>query len=142
MNSNPYESPRWELGQPPQIQALRPELEGPRLIAGLLSLGGYFWSLFCLPIFLIGLQHLSLPILGPGYLVTVGYLYRYFGRPAYSFRQVIWGGSALVQGAWLIWAALGMSHQAFLNPFDIVALTWWSFALVASVAALCFESPD
>jgi hypothetical protein len=48
-----------------------------------------------------------------------------------------------VQGAWLgCWLFTGVTQQAFLEPFDIVALAWWSLDLVASVAALCCEAPD
>lgn len=76
-----------------------------------------------------------LAILGPGYLVTLGYGLRMVTFPWWFVRQGIWSISIVVQGAWLLiwWIS---TNQA--EGLDLPSL-WWLFATVASLIALLTE---
>lgn len=95
-----------------------------------------------------GSRYHAIPILGPGYAVTLGYIVRVFMPAHLSGDAVvgakrIWRFSALVQGAWLgFWLC-----AVLFNPFDrtiwsllgLVVTLWWSFAFAASVYAVYAE---
>src|SRR5260221_8734344 len=107
-----------------------------RLLAVILSIGGVGWGLFCLP-FLFWNPSYALTILGPGYFVTFGYILRACSSMSSGARIVMWFLSALVQGAWLIWALKGVAQVAWFGgtAFEGFTLAWWTFACLASVWA-------
>lgn len=117
---------------------------GPRLLAGLLALGGLFWGLLLSPWqFQSWASPVFWAVFGPGYLITLGYIIRAVCTPPMIFRRLIWIGSLLVQGAWLLWliwcvieeVAAGNSARNEAN----LATAWWVFATAASVAGLFTE---
>jgi len=124
------------------IMSLRPII--PRLLAGLLAIGGTYWG-----VLLGGLiphaEHPLRPLLvfGPGYLVTLAYYVRVFTPPPLLGRQWIWWLSILVQGGWLAWHLTGTLNQGgplvrLTEPPLVVG--WWILATAASVVALVMES--
>jgi hypothetical protein len=117
-------------------------LTAPRIIAGLLAIGGIYWGVLLLPL-IPHAENQLLPLLvfGPGYVVTLGYLIRVVTSPPLRGRQVIWGFSILVQGGWLVCYVVatlgGGAISRLAEPNLIVA--WWLFATVGSVVALMLE---
>ena len=118
-----------------------------RFLAGVLAAGGILWGL--LSVGAIGINGFSL-IFIPGYIITLGYIIRCVYTPRLLWRRMLWGASALVQGAWLIfyfgtlvYGALryavgsrssdsGSSDSIIgdvVNPFTF----WWIFALAISI---------
>jgi len=122
---------------------LRNAMSTQRSFAVVLSFGGVCWGIFCLP-FLFWNPSYSLPVFGPGYVVTVGYLVRAFSTLSLVSRIGIWLLSALVQGAWLIWALCGIFRGAWFRgyAFEVVTLGWWIFAFAVSVYAICTERDE
>jgi len=112
----------------------------PRLLVLILSIGGVAWGLLCLP-FLFWNPSYAIVIFGPGYVVTVGYLVRICWRLPMGARLGIWWLSAHVQGAWLIWALMGIAEGGWFRggTFEWITLLWWLFATVASVLAALTE---
>lgn len=119
----------------------------PGMIATILMIGGVGWGLFLAlllaesftslekdgaRLFLVSL------VLGPGYLVTIGYGYRTYGFPSLIARQCFWLTSFLVQGAWLLAIGLPAIHDVGLN----IASLWWIFATATSVVALLSEPKE
>src|ERR1700677_1270816 len=83
-----------------------------RILAGLLAAGGIFWGLLCLENIDYSLHSL---IFIPGYIITVGYIVRCFYTPRLFWLRVIWGSSAIVQGAWLVWIIAELTHEGLRN---------------------------
>ncbi len=108
-------------------------------MAGVLAVGATLWAVFC-ALFIIAGSARALLIFGPGYVITVGYYWRAFGRPSPSWCRAIWGLSLLVQGAWLGWVVFAM----FSGPlggglFGLIIIVWWFAATVVSLIALLLE---
>jgi hypothetical protein len=126
--------------------------EALRILAALLAAGGIWWGYFLHDPFMDHVRHadsfndlLGLLIFAPGYLITAGYLIRCLSKPSLAWRRVIWGASALIQGAWLIfllWATA--ARQGFFGNLDLVGELifggWWAFAFTSSVYGLAVES--
>jgi hypothetical protein len=119
-----------------------------RTLAGLLAVGGTIWGMFCLPLLWEWDEPLKPLILGPGYLVTVGYFIRCLSNPSLAWCRVIWGASGFVQGAWLI--SFFLPREAgFLQAWRffghgngigfLILGGWWTFAFIASVYGLTTE---
>jgi hypothetical protein len=104
-----------------------------RVLAIVFSVVGVGWGLFCLP--LVFSSFYGLILFGPGYIVTAGYVARACLELSWGVRVGIWWLSALVQGAWLIWALCGISQGAWFRgfAFEWVTLVWWACAFVASM---------
>jgi hypothetical protein len=123
-----------------------------RTLATLLLIGGSFWTFFCLVFFVVGPASRTIPVFGPGLLVTVGYLVRAtMQNPSETFIRLqfvrgIWALSALVQGTWLAvfgWTLLAEPNDHTLtSPFGITMFAWWSFATGVSVYAFICEPAD
>lgn len=107
-----------------------------RITAACFAVGGLLWSLFCLVFVVFGDFTRSILLFGPGYLVTMGYVYRALWTPSNLARRVIWGLSALVQGAWLYWFITNVIEYGLRGTkFDFVALTWWTVTFAMSIYA-------
>lgn len=113
-----------------------------RRLARVLALGGFLWSLFCLPLMLVGVPVRTVLIFGPGYFVTVGYFARAImpnppSAAAYLWARSIWWTSAVVQGTWLGWwlsaVIENLRGPTVITPFGIVVTVWWTFATLASI---------
>jgi hypothetical protein len=111
-----------------------------------LAIGGLCWGALLAPFVFDGRNDvLPFLVFGPGYVVTSGYLIRAFSTPPLGIRQGIWVLSLLVQGVWLVVESLQV-----LNSFrslshlvsDLLSLSWWFVATVASVVALATEKKD
>ena len=111
----------------------------PRVMAGVLAAVATLWCIFCALIIFFG-NWKALALLGPGYLVTLGYYWRAIGHPSLRWRRIIWGVSGLVQGAWLL-GIIGAAHFGSLGGWSSSALfiTWWSISFGASLAAFVLE---
>jgi hypothetical protein len=112
-----------------------------RVLAGVLAFGGVLWGLFCLLLILPYDSITALLYFGPGYVVTAGYIVRLCSTPPLGWRRAIWGLSALVQGAWLLWYLTELLRGASgpRKPFEWIALAWWSFAFSTSVLGFVAE---
>jgi hypothetical protein len=124
----------------------RPTLWVARLLAILLALGGCYWGLLLSPmVFRRDVSPLALAIFGPGYFVTLGYIIRSVSTPPKGFRLLIWLSSLLVQGAWLlglIWDVIEKMAAGGSVGVANIAMAWWVFATVASMAGLIFDMAD
>ena len=115
----------------------------PRVIASLLALGACFWGILLSPVIAqTSEKPMVLLTLGPGYVVTLGYLILVFIPPALPARLLIWGLSVLVQGAWLVWIGVGLVQRLaqggnWNEPPLLVG--WWLFATVGSIVGLLLE---
>lgn len=97
--------------------------------------------MFCLIFFLYGKLLRPLLLFSPGYIVTIGYIIRACYLPSLELRRVIWGASALVQGAWFSWFAVGdFSHGMHGFAFEWISLLWWAFAFLASIYGLVADA--
>ena len=117
----------------------------PRLLAVLLALGGCFWGLLLSPwIFRPGVSPAAISGFGPGYLVTLGYIVRSVSTPPLIARRLIWAGSIMVQGSWLVWIVWAIFEQVLaghtLNE-PVLFVAWWLFATATSVVGLLAEGP-
>ena len=118
----------------------------PRLLAGLLAIGGSFWGLILSPwLFRPEASPLAWAVFGPGYLITIGYIIRTISMPPLGVRYLIWVSSLLVQGAWLLWliwaVIVQLADDHSVNEPSMMA-AWWFFATVASAVALSTEGGD
>jgi hypothetical protein len=106
-----------------------------RAVAAVLATAGIGWGSFCVIFLLRGDLLRSLLLFGPGYVVTIGYLWRAIVNPDPAWRRVIWGASALVQGGWIIWSLIGsIQHGRILTfPFANLSNAWWACSFVASL---------
>jgi hypothetical protein len=111
-----------------------------RGLAALLAIGGSCWGLFCLQVLQPDNLLMFGLIFGPGYLVTAGYLVLCLRVQPPGWRRAIWGASALVQGAWLVFfigrefsqgGLLGIG-ALFASPIGAS----WTFSFAASIYAL------
>jgi len=115
----------------------------PRVIASLLALGACFWGILLSPVIAqTSEKPMVLLTLGPGYVVTLGYLILVFIPPALPARLLIWGLSVLVQGAWLVWIGVGLVQRLaqggnWNEPPLLVG--WWLFATAGSIVGLLLE---
>jgi hypothetical protein len=111
-----------------------------RLLSGLLSIGGCLWGLFCLYFIILGNTAYTLLLFGPGYVITFGYIVRAVGSPSVTFKRLIWGTSAILQGSWLAWGTYLLIHDGLRSiVFDFVTTGWWGFAFFASAYGLAFD---
>lgn len=112
-----------------------------RKLAVVLAVIGALWGLLCLPFLILGDTLRALLVFGPGYAVTIGYVFRACATPPRWCRLGIWTLSALVQGTWLF-VMLGLfllegglvkngPFRAYV--FEFAILSWWKFAFLASV---------
>ena len=112
-----------------------------RALAALLALGGIGWGVL-LALHFPQSDKLAFALMfGPGYVVTLGYCWRALAPPDTPWRWIIWGGSALVQGAWLflpIADAFKHGPSALVNP----ATAWWACAFAISIYALFTDTAD
>ncbi len=110
-----------------------------RAIAICLAIFGVFWSLFCI-LFLLLNPLKWLLMLGPGYLVIVGYIWRAATTPKTEKRRLIWGFSAIVQGAWLWWFITTSVIYGFnfgsSSSLEIVTLLWWVITFAVSILGI------
>jgi hypothetical protein len=116
-----------------------------RGLAALLAVGGCFWGFFLLPRVMLNADAtIMLLLLGPGYLVTAGYLVLCLRVPSPGWQRAIWGASALVQGAWLVFFIdAEFSRRGLLGNLwfgagfaDPIFGAWWTFSFAASIYAL------
>jgi hypothetical protein len=127
-----YRTPQPAPPEPEQVKVLR-------LMACILAAGATGWGILC-ALFVLQGDWRAQVILGPGYLVTVGYYWRTFGHPSPRWCRAIWGLSLLVQGAWLGWIVFAMfSVPLGAGLFGCFVIVWWAFAAAASLAALFME---
>jgi hypothetical protein len=119
-----------------------------RFFAGLLAAGGMFWGLLCIGTF-FDLNWGTLAFI-PGYIITVGYILRCFCAPRLLWRQTIWGTSAVVQSAWLVFFISGFPYTHFQSSSEsgdsitkiaalTIVLTWWIFAIAISIYGFRFD---
>ena len=122
---------------------MKMRLNIPRVIASLLALGACFWGILLSPVIAQTIEKpMVLLTLGPGYVVTLGYLILVFVPPALPARLLIWGLSVLVQGAWLVWYGIDLvRHLAQGGSWNEppLFLGWWLFATVGSIVGLLLE---
>jgi len=115
----------------------------PRILAGVLALGGSCWGVLLSPwLFQRDASPLAWVVFGPGYIVTIGYIIRTFSTPPLGVCRAIWVASILVQGAWFFVSIWGISERvAAGNTVNepILILAWWLFATGASVVGLLTE---
>ncbi|MFM8931358.1 MAG: hypothetical protein ACKOS8_05710 [Gemmataceae bacterium] len=137
-----FHGPSWRKG--PGDIPLKMQLNIPRVIASLLALGACFWGIILSPVIAEAIEKpMVLLTLGPGYVVTLGYLILVFVPPPLPARLLIWGLSVLVQGAWLVVVGLPsiwekLAHGAPLNgPLWLGG--WWLFATIGSIVGLLLE---
>jgi len=113
-----------------------------RFLAGVLAAGGIGWGFWSV-VAIVTFHTLASLIFIPGCIITVGYIVRCFRTPQLSWRRVIWGASALVQGAWLVTFIVALISQGHISADDvfspIVAWVWWIFALGVSIYGLCYD---
>jgi hypothetical protein len=104
-----------------------------RIIASILAVGGICWGAFLVAV----ISELAGPVawwtycvLLPGYLITMGYIVRAVSNPPLGLRRFIWGASAIVQGAWFLFAIVGAPIR---TVGMCLLIGWWagSFALSA-----------
>lgn len=126
---------------------MKMRLNIPRVIASLLALGACFWGILLSPMIAQASEKpLVLLTIGPGYVVTLGYLILVFIPPPLPARLFIWGLSVLVQGAWLIWFGVAFMQKvaqggSWNEPPLVVG--WWLFATIGSIVGLLLEiGPD
>lgn len=119
-----------------------------RMLARVLAVGGGFWSVFCLPLLLGGVATRTIPTLGPGYLITAGYVIRAVmpnppSAEGARWARRIWCLSAVVQGVWLGWwwsgAIENPRDHTLMSPFGISIMLWWTFATIASLYGVFAE---
>jgi hypothetical protein len=111
-----------------------------RLVASFLAVAGSVWGLFCLLFFIAGDPLHSLVLFGPGYVITVGYICRAILTPSRQWRRVIWGSSALLQGAWLTWFVIETARVGIRGfAFEYLSFGWWAFASVVSVCGFIID---
>jgi hypothetical protein len=119
-----------------------PEYEVDRILrlnAGGLAISATGWAILC-ALFLIGGSWRAALVFAPGYIVTVGYYWRAFGRPPQNWRIAIWGASFVVQGAWLAWIIIGMlSGPLGGGLFGITLIAWWAYSSFVSLICLIME---
>src|SRR6516162_6098589 len=106
-----------------------------RFLAGVLAAGGVFWGFWSVVVIrLSDSSHriLTLLIFLPGLIVTAGYVLRCFYTPSLYWRRLIWGISAVIQGAWMVPA---VSIAIFTAPWVIMhpCLLWWIAAFIISI---------
>src|SRR5262249_26149998 len=100
---------------------------------------GCFWGLILSSLWRTDNWQYFVAILGPGYVVTLGYIIRSLTTPPIWGRLLIWIGSFLVQGAWLLLAicAGNSVERQLTNPIT----AWWIFATLGSVVGLLADLP-
>lgn len=115
-----------------------------RGLAAGLAMGGIGWGIFCALLLLRGDPLRGLLLFGPGYVVTISYLWRAIVNPEPRWRRVIWGASVLVQGGWLVWSLVdAMQHGRILTfPFANLSNAWWFCSFVASLVGLLADVDD
>lgn len=111
-----------------------------RALATVLAFGGVGWGLFCAIFFLRGDVGRAMWLFGPGYVVTVGYLWRALAPPPPEWRRLIWAGSILIQGAWLNWSLpelwqRGLPHYAF----GYISNGWWIASFAISILGVILD---
>jgi hypothetical protein len=115
----------------------------PRMLAGMLALGGLFWGLLLSPwLFRPEASLLAWLVFGPGYLVTLGYVIRATCTPPLAARRLIWVCSLLIQGGWLLsiaWAEIGQLALGRSVHEPSLASAWWLFATVVSFVGFFAE---
>ena len=112
-----------------------------RVLAIILSVGAGLWGIFCSYFLIYGDRELSLLIFGPGYVVLAGYLWIAIGYPHSDVRRLVWGLSALVQGAWLVFGVLVLLHDR-LNGFAILIASWWFGSFVVSICGAAMDKSN
>jgi hypothetical protein len=114
-----------------------------QLFAFFLAIGAAVWGLFCSYFLIFGDRDYSLLLFGPGYLVLVGYIWRCIVTPPIPYRVIIWGVSALLQGAWLVWGLMALWHDgARFTAFQSLALCWWLGSFSISVYGLIADKEE
>ncbi len=109
----------------------------PRVLAGILALGGAAWGVLLL--WLFGAFALFPLPFGVGYALTAGYAIRATSTPSLAARRAGWCVSLTVQGAWLAADLAGGALRDLSKP---ILLVWWAFATVASAVALVCERAE
>jgi hypothetical protein len=115
----------------------------PRLLAGVLAIGGTFWGFLLSPwLFRPDASPTAWLVFGPGYLVTLSYYLRAFSMPPNEIRLLIWFVSLIVQGAWLLFMLWGiipdiLAGRSINEPS--LPLAWWVFATIASAFGLVVD---
>ena len=114
-----------------------------KVLAGVLALGGVAWGFWSV-VAIVAFHTLATLVFIPGCIITVGYIVRFSSVPQLSWRRVIWGGSALVQGAWLAVFLVALFSQGHISADDIfrpmIAWVWWVFALGVSIYGLFYDT--
>ena len=113
-----------------------------RFLAGLLAAGGVLWGLLASAVMFRTLASL---VFIPGYFVTAGYFVRCIYTPRLSWRRMIWGSSAFVQGAWLfivtVFLVCPAFHEGHITADDIpfIPLVWWIAAFSISIYGFLYD---
>lgn len=121
-----------------------PGLSFARVVAAFLAVGGGCWGLMCLLVICTASDATPLLLFGPGYVVTIGYIFRTIVDPSRGVRLWIWGSSAVVQGAWwggvTAFLLMGYSQGRPFEGLNILYI-WWTFATFASIWGVFFDRP-
>jgi len=112
-----------------------------QLLATILALGGIAWGLLGLYFIVYGESVSAVMLFAPGYLVTIGYIWRACWLPSVQWRKVIWGFSVIVQGAWLVFD-LTTFHLDFRSVLYFLPVVWWLFACSGSLWGLVADAAD
>jgi hypothetical protein len=104
---------------------------GFRTIAGALALFGILWGVLVFPFthswtgFLLFL---------PGYILTVGYVFRAIANPSRAFVHVLWSVSTIVQGIWFLWAVTTHISEGRMpnSAAEWMLPAWWLTATICS----------
>ena len=115
-----------------------------RTMARVLAVGATMWGVLCAWFVIFG-SWAGVLIFGPGYVITVGYYWRAFGRPSPKWCRAIWGLSLLVQGSWfgcMVTALFSGPPRGDLSSGDlwgIIMVAWWTGATIVSLVALLID---
>lgn len=143
------------MTQTPKMVSELPVLKRRAMIRNLsivLAIGGVFWSLFCAGLIAIGQVERTLPIFGPGYVITLGYIMRaLIKNPSETlirlrFIRSMWLVSAIIQAAWLIPIGFAVFTHAqewtLRSPGILAMMIWWIFATLVSLYGWLYEPCD
>jgi hypothetical protein len=113
----------------------------PKIIAGLLAIGGAWWGFLCLLAWVGWNPPSGIIMFGPGYFVTMGYAWRAVATPALWLRRGLWIASFFVQGGWLFYYLLHIEGGVVRDYFNVLTY-WWFFATIGSAVALAVERQE
>ena len=121
-----------------------------RALAGILAAGGVFLSFMSAGASMISHSMLVSLVFVPGYIITFGYIIRCVCTPRISWRRIIWGASAFVQGAWIVGIISAITYNELryggVTAGDVFGLVleweWWLFALCIPIYGFRFDKRE